>query len=627
MKKNYTRLMMALVAAFTFVQGMQAQSLWKAHKAEPSAQVAAETRADEAGEIYVGHCNYTDYIYEYDGLSLDKDARVGVGIKLTRDLFEDYIGGSVEAIRCGWDDRGSSASYECFIRLGNFNSEVVASGTGRVAFGWNEVNLKESFIIPDTDTICVGFYVNLKKGVCSIPKFYPQYKPNSCFLYHGDKTEDGKEIWNDSRELGVMPIMIKIVDEKGEFSNMISVSDFRYDGIVPAGTDVVSQARITNRGTNRISSLEICSSLGDQQSTMTIETSQAIEQGRGSTLKLPLHCFGTGDTKWSITKVNGETPKRPIELTASLIGVPETVAENYSYRPMIEFFGSENSHSVPSYFDTYLLFGIDAYKEYYSVVYQHTDDKFMIGDPDEAVLLQLGLVNNDSMSVMIPSTTISRSHMAGNLGHVGTTPMINGVLFPEYGAAIYEAALLIPTFASVNVEANLDQNGEKVNVSVKGNIAEGILPENEKLNLTVYLLEYGVESSDQDFSTPEEQKNYGGIYTNYNVIRENLTPLWGKKLDVASGEYSMNFTADMYEDYNPANLKVIAFLNRGEENPYNQRQVINSNEVEVSIPDAIEAVEVGKSIAGEAWYDLSGRKVLKPAKGIYVKNGKKILVK
>lgn len=146
-------------------------------------------------------------------------------------------------------------------------------------------------------------------------------------------------------------------------------------------------------------------------------------------------------------------------------------------------------------------------------------------------------------------------------------------------------------------------------------------------NLTVYLLEYDVESADQDFSTPEEQASYNGIYTNYNIIRENLTPLWGKKLDVASGDYSMNFTADVYEDYNPAKLKVIAFLNRGEENPYNERQVINSNEVEVGLPEAIEAVEAGKSAAGEVWYDLSGRKVLKPAKGIYVKNGKKFLIK
>ena len=82
--------------------------------------------AQTAGNIYLGHCKYDDYIYEYDGLSLDHDSKVGVGIKLTRDMFEDYIGGKISAFRCGWDDAASSATYDCFVRVGNFNGETIA---------------------------------------------------------------------------------------------------------------------------------------------------------------------------------------------------------------------------------------------------------------------------------------------------------------------------------------------------------------------------------------------------------------------------------------------------------------------------------------------------------------------
>ena len=53
--------------------------------------------------------------------------------------------------------------------------------------------------------------------------------------------------------------------------------------------------------------------------------------------------------------------------------------------------------------------------------------------------------------------------------------------------------------------------------------------------------------------------------------------------------------------------------------------------VEVADPDdsesGIEAVEAEENVLFEGIYDLQGRKVNAPAKGIYIVNGKKILVK
>ena len=630
MRKNYFRTFMLTVMTFVTLSSLMAQQAWKTHKAEISSENGRqfETKAIPNGTLYLGHCNYNDNIYAWDGLSLDQDARVGVGIKLTRDMFEDYIGGSIEAIRVGWDDENSKASYECFIRSGNFNNENLAQGKGTVKFGWNEIRLTKAFEIPDIDTICVGFYTDLKKGVCSIPKFYPYGKPNSNFLFHGETTEDGKEIWYDSRNLGIMPIMIKIVDKEGKFSNMIEITDMMHDKVILSDMDAIGKVTITNKGSNNINSLEITSINGEETKSTEVRLSTAIEISSSKSVKLPIYCFKSGNTTVSITKVNGEAPKNAIETTTQFIGVPEEVAEKYVFRPVLEFFGSENSYHIPTYFDEYLMPGYEDFKEYMTLICHHTDDKFMIGDPDEAILLQLGMAGGDSSKIYIPDMALNRTAYISAPVNVPGTPFHYGVIYPDFVSSYYTDILQHPTFASVEVEAGLNEAGDKVNIHVSGNVEEGIMPEGEPLYLTVYLMEYGVETRDQQFWDDKEGVQLGNKYIHYNLIRENLTPLFGKQLEKTGGEYSMDFTTDVYEDYNPTKLSVIAFLNRGGENPHTQLQIINSTEAAVGTADGIHGIETANGTQGEnAWYDLSGRRVIKPAKGIYVKNGQKIYIK
>ena len=160
-------------------------------------------------------------------------------------------------------------------------------------------------------------------------------------------------------------------------------------------------------------------------------------------------------------------------------------------------------------------------------------------------------------------------------------------------------------------------------------MAEGVLPDGEQLSLTVYLMENEVESYDQRFWDDKEASESTNRYVHYNVIRENLTPMWGKPIGMVAGNYSMTFKTDVYSDYNPEKLSVIAFLNRGEQNGNLERQIINSTESPVkSFATSIESVEANSINANSRWFDLSGRRVLMPQKGgIYILNGKKVVLK
>ena len=128
-----------------------------------------------SGRVYVGYAQYDDQIWEYDGLSLQFDAKVGCAIKLTKEMLEPYVGGTIVGMRVGWDTSSQTGIYEGFVRQ-DFNSENLSTGKATVRYsygdanpGWNNMTMTNYEIPEDIDQLIVGFTTNLKKGVCAIP--------------------------------------------------------------------------------------------------------------------------------------------------------------------------------------------------------------------------------------------------------------------------------------------------------------------------------------------------------------------------------------------------------------------------------------------------------------------------
>ena len=134
---------------------------------------------------------------------------------------------------------------------------------------------------------------------------------------------------------------------------------------------------------------------------------------------------------------------------------------------------------------------------------------------------------------------------------------------------------------------------------------------------------------------------YGGnmyfLRTSDPSVLVSGTPLWW-------GEFLTDVILEV--DANDlASGKVCHTLNAGNEDNPAWRQtlkvddtpLLNSDHLQVffseekgyynNLPDAIEAVEEGSATGTDACFDLTGRKVERPAKGIYIIGGRKVLVK
>ena len=587
-----------------------------------------------SGKVYVGYAQFDDQIWEYDGLSLQFDAKVGCAIKLTRDMLAPYAGGTITGMRVGWDTSSRTGTYEGFVRQ-DFNSENLSTGKATVRYsysdanpGWNNMTMTNYVIPEDIDQLIVGFTTNLKKDVCAIPTLYPHNTPNSCFLWvEGDDDDEGNPNWVDMNDKGILPILLTIKDSEGKFNFVPVINLLTDNGIQRTETadDVIM--RIKNMGSQKINNIEVTSRQGEQSWSETIQVSAAS----GATSKIflaPIYCFHTGDVELSITKVNNKELATPETRTVNIIGVPKDVASQYTRRPLVEYYESENNYRSARYYDEYVSAPVKAKENSISFVCQHLDDQFMTGD-DDATSLALWLCSNDSSKVSIPAMTVDRAMATDNiLFQMASTPtpMFDVLTQSSLAQAVFDAAARRPTFVSLSVGGTLAGDKGNLSVEVNGDVAPGILPEGEDLRLTVYLMERDVESDSQLFWNEDEKEQYQGMYTHPNVIREILTAPEGDPIP-AGGSVKETYQIELDPSWTADNMHLVAFIHRNGELGGKCMHVFNSAIGDITEATGIERIQSGQQTIKNDTYDLSGRKVdnSKLPKGIYIINGKKVV--
>ncbi len=563
--------------------------------------------------LYVGYAKYDDQLWEYDGVMLNKDSKVGCAILVTKDMIAPYAGGTIKGMRVGWGTTQMNGEYEGFVR-NDFNGEDLSTGKAAVKYsysdsnpGWNTMTMTDYVIPDDVEQLVVGFTTNVKSGVYAIPTIYPHYTKNSCYLWvDGDNDEEGNPRWVDLNEYGILPILLIIEDTQGTFNLLPVLTMFTPNGLVTAGEPSDCLMRLKNAGSQTIRSIEVTSRQGEQTYSKKVNLSSPIAAGKTSgTFLVPLTCFESGDVELSITKVNDKELTKPITKTVNMLAVPKEVAEKYSRRPLMEYYESENNYRSARYYDEYITPLLEPVRNELTFVCQHLDDQFMTGDDDAT----------GNILVQMSSTT---------------NPMFDVLVDPNYFNLMLDAAKAVPTFASVEAKGNAEATG--IAIEVNGEVAEGVLPEGENPRLTVYLMERDVFSDSQMFWTDKEKEEHMGEYTHVNVIREILAD--GVELP-AAGSYSWDTTVDDPDPmWNTENLYIVAFVHRDGQKGGKYMHVFNSTEGSLSISDCINTLE--NASAASAVYDLSGRKVSVPSassatsvlpKGVYIVNGKKLVVK
>lgn len=524
--------------------------------------------------MWLGYVDNDVPIYDNYGIGgFAEEYNVGGAIKLESNMLQMYKGGRIVGLAIGYSS-SIGVSADIFIRE-DINGQNICGGNGNLNFGWNIVDFDEPVLIgDDTKDLFFGFYVTLPAQQYAVPTQMYAIVGNSCYLWTQDNMDGEVEVWEElSKDYGMLVIKAVIECDGGLFDNMVELISIRNHNLhIIGNSNEYILMKVKNVGMNSVNSLGVTFNYNGEEIKEEGNLGGILEPGKTETVQITFPTLGTGTVEVTLDKANGEKNKLDGSLALDVWGIAEDVAAKYKKRPLLEFFESETNSLIQQYKTEYFMPGFEPYADRISVLARHCDDQYQMGDNEDLRLL-LDLVDNDSMNVYIPTFSLDRmDNLSDPIGH-GYGPVLD-IIFPDYVSPVYEEAVAMPTFASVNIASEIDESKKNLKVTISGEIEEGIMGE-EPIFLSVYVTENNVDASSQQTKEPIVG------YVHNNVIRLQPTDMYGLQLENNGGAYSESFDLELEKEWKIDDMKIVACLNRGPENGYYDKEIINSAEFDV----------------------------------------------
>ena len=650
------RIALLFVLCLSVITGALAQQpFFKLNGHERAANGASKIQKASSGTVELSYLDVNQQMWNDMGISVNGNWRIGVAVIFPNSMVAKYVGKKVTHISFGWNTTKFSPKADFFVRT-SLDGENVASASASLVNkqadasnwegSWNKIKLDEPYVIEEGKDLIVGYFADMKPvaaGESCIPfSSYGTVSPEKCqyIMNCSVPTEEGGNQWieliNEQTGKPTSPLFASatIVDEGGTMVNLCEIMDLYCLPVQAKDQASGGIMRLINPGTNNITSVELVYRFGEQSHTEAITFSKAITPANQSNVSLPFYALGSGKHTVEVSKVNGVANKVVTPKEYSTIGVPAEVAANYVMKPLVEYFCAENDHNSAKYYEMILLPGLEVNGNRMVVVNQHMNDQFMTFDfdagneYDDATTLLIDFVNGDLSQVYMPVMAVNRTSYPNVLDPtlaIETNPAIWVVTPMFVDALLYGPALSTPTFASVAVNGTLSDDKKEIDITVNGDIAAGVLPEGEKLYLTVYVMEDNVYTNSQEKPDDEDFMALfpGEDYWQQNVIRTCLTPMYGMEVG-DGGTYEQSFSVEMDSDWDPTQMTIVAFLSRSKTNACDKRNIINAAESKLGLPDAI--AELNAHRAAPRIYNLNGQQITRPTKGIYVVGDKKAVL-
>ncbi|MBQ8968744.1 MAG: hypothetical protein IJ064_03295 [Bacteroidaceae bacterium] len=498
-------------------------------------------------------------------------------------------------------------------------SNIVRTTYADFTEGWNDVLFDEPLVIGD-EPIFLGLQVYETVGTpYPLVTFAAATVPQSCLV------NLSKSKWEEYTDRGTL-LVSALVDESQapQFSRAAYAQNTTHPQTVAPDRDFTGGLYIHNCSQETIRDVEIAMQ-GEGATAPTYLTLQLPSPlpPLGSTVvtaRLRAGLTEGTSVAWTanVTRINGEEAQTARPGTTRLY----VTYDDFQRTPLIEEFTSQRCVNCPqmAYF---LDKALEEYGPNYVYVSHHTgfaEDVFTT-QPDREVLYFFGGYANEYN----PAIMYNRAILEGE------SNVIQGVR--DMSPAPYLTALALASAMPAMAEVNVEEEGDQVRVY--GRVARDLV--GQPLYLSCYLVEDGIsvdkyyQKGMDDADAPADLADvfrHNGIILHYYT-----TEALGDQLSVGdNGAYSISYPAVTKQGFGGTRRRLVAFIHKVDKENIRENQVLNATQTILGT-DGIRAIEdndVLEKSSGNAgqrmkneFYDLAGRRVTKPVKGLYIKGGRK----
>lgn len=487
--------------------------------------------------------------------------------------------------------------------------------------GWNDVMFDEPLVIGD-EKIFLGVQAYETIGTpYPIVAYSKATVPQSCWVNLAKKS------WEEYTDRGTL-LIFALFDESlsANFEQVAYAQNTTHPQTVAPECDFAGGLYVHNCSTAPITSIEIA--MQGQGATVptlrTIQFDTPIEAYSGTVVEALLRSGSDEGTSvdWTatVTKINGNEAQAGRPGTTKLY----VTYDNFIRTPLIEEFTSQRCVNCPqmAYF---LDKALEEYEGDYVYVSHHTgfqEDVFTT-QPDREILYVFGGYEYEYN----PAIMYNRAILEGE------NQIIQGVrdMSPTPYLEALALASNMPAMAEVKIEAT------ESTVRVSGRIARDLV--NTPLYLSCYLVEDGISTDDyfqkgmDDADAPADLKDvfhHNGIILHY-FTKEAIGDLIETD---EQGRYDITYPNVEKTGFGGTGRRLVAFVHKVNKSNFGDNYVLNATETRVGA-DGIRGVDNAERKMSNEVFDLSGRRIpsgLKSQssslkKGVYISNGRKILVR
>ena len=486
--------------------------------------------------------------------------------------------------------------------------------------GWNDILFDDPLTIGDEPLyLGVQAYETLGSPY-PLVAYNKAVVPQSCWINLGKKT------WEEYTDRGTLLIMALIDDDAATaIERTAYAQNTTHPQTVAPDRDFPGGLYIHNCSSTPIQSVEIAmQGEGAQSPTLrTIELPTPIEAYGSTVVEASLRSGSTEGTSvdWTatVTRINDEPAQAGRPGTTTLY----VTQDDFLRTPLIEEFTSQRCVNCPqmAYF---LDKALEEYQGDYVYVSHHTgfvEDVFTT-QPDREILYVFGGYENEYN----PAIMYNRAILEGENQVIQGVRDMSPTPYLEALAKAYD----MPAMAEVNVE---EQNGQ---VHVYGRVARDLV--GKPLYLSCYLVEDGISTDNyfqkgmDDADAPADLKDvfrHNGVILHY-FTQEAIGDLLQTSED---GTYDIRYPAVEKEGFGGTGRRLVAFVHKVNKADLRDNAVLNATQSRLNT-DGIETMRHEENEMGNGeWsngtyiYDLNGRRVNLPTKGIYINRGKKMIVR